>query len=186
MTWLKSAAGEVEHLQGVVVAQRHDSTVWHAWSAEGHTLEANVAYFCDMARAGQRAVGAADASGVRLSVETDGRVVFVEGSGARYLTILSFAPAVDRFLARAASRRLHATISHHLPEEGAADLCKAERVMAFLLRYAPDAHAAPMRLALQTGISLERLQTPAALTDSETSALEDAVRNLLGIEDLRV
>ena len=77
-------------------------------------------------------------------------------------------------------------ISEHLPSEALEQRSRAERIMEFLLRYAPDAHAIPMRVSLQTGIPIDALRDPASLDDAQTDLLEAASQDILGVATLGI
>ncbi len=188
MTWLKSAASSVDHLEGVVVAKLPECVAWEAWHKGSWEVEEVAAYFADMSRAGRNALKTVGALGddIRLTIEAGEKLIITDELSASFVAVFIFQKKIPLGMARLRMRQVSRIIRDHLPSSDVAERSRAERIMAFLLRYAPDAHAVPMRVALQTGIALERLNQPAALTREETAQLEGAARGILGIQQLRI
>ncbi len=63
---------------------------------------------------------------------------------------------------------------------------RAVRLMEYFRRYAPDPHAASLRLSLRTGLSLDVLDKPERLDDAQVEALAAAIRDILGQEQLGI
>ncbi len=57
---------------------------------------------------------------------------------------------------------------------------RATRLLDFFRRYAPDPHAALLRLSLRTGIPVDLLEAPDALDDAQVDAIADSIRDILG------
>lgn len=74
------------------------------------------------------------------------------------------------------------------PEAPARPLARprATRLLDFFRRYAPDPHAALLRLSLRTGIPVDLLEAPDALEDPQVEALAAAVRDILGQDQVGV
>jgi predicted regulator of Ras-like GTPase activity (Roadblock/LC7/MglB family) len=72
------------------------------------------------------------------------------------------------------------------PRSAAVPRPRAVRLLEFFHRYAPDPHAATLRLSLRTGIGLEQLERPEGLSEDQVEALASAVRDILGQEQLGV
>ena len=100
------------------------------------------------------------------------------------VAVLIFDLAASQGLVRLQARDLFAAIAANLPDRGTADSPRAERILAFLHRHAPDAHLLAARLALRTGLSMEHLAHPEALDAGQTALLEDAGCDLLGVDSL--
>jgi hypothetical protein len=58
--------------------------------------------------------------------------------------------------------------------------------MKYLNEHAPDTHAALMRVSLQTGLSLNRLNTPDSFSDEEYARVEESVRRILGVDSINL
>lgn len=61
---------------------------------------------------------------------------------------------------------------------------RAVRLLEFFRRYAPDPHAALLRLSLRTSIPVERLEAPESLDEAQVESLAVAVRDILGQEQM--
>ena len=60
------------------------------------------------------------------------------------------------------------------------------KLLAYLDRYAPDTHAALLRVSLQTGLPVTLLRQPDNLSADEFSQVSESVRNILGVEQLNL
>lgn len=58
--------------------------------------------------------------------------------------------------------------------------------MKYLDEHAPDTHAVLLRVSVQTGLSVERLRAPGTLTDTELGQVEEAVRRILGVDQINL
>jgi hypothetical protein len=58
--------------------------------------------------------------------------------------------------------------------------------MKYLNEHAPDTHAALMRVSLQTGLSLNRLNSPDSFSDEEYARVEESVRRVLGVDSINL
>jgi hypothetical protein len=58
--------------------------------------------------------------------------------------------------------------------------------MKYLNEHAPDTHAALMRVSLQTGLSLNRLNSPDSFSDEEYARVEESVRRILGVDSINL
>lgn len=58
--------------------------------------------------------------------------------------------------------------------------------MKVLEERTPDTHAALMRVSLQTGLSLNRLNSPESFSDEEYARVEESVRRVLGVDSIKV
>lgn len=63
---------------------------------------------------------------------------------------------------------------------------RAVRLLDFFRRYAPDPHASMLRLSLRTGLSLEALGRPEGLSEDQVESVANAVRDILGQEQVGV
>ncbi len=63
---------------------------------------------------------------------------------------------------------------------------RATRLLDFFRRYAPDPHAALLRLSLRTGIPVDLLEAPDALDDAQVDAIADSIRDILGQETVGI
>jgi len=61
---------------------------------------------------------------------------------------------------------------------------RGARIVALLMAHAPDSHAVLTRVSLRTGVPLDKLQEPERLDDAEVRLLEQAAKDILGVEQL--
>lgn len=61
---------------------------------------------------------------------------------------------------------------------------RAVRLLEFYRRYAPDPQAALQRLALRSGVALEKLEHPEQLEENQVETIAAAVRDILGQEQV--
>lgn len=61
---------------------------------------------------------------------------------------------------------------------------RAARALDVVQRRAPDPHATLMRMALKTGLPLDVLQTLEGIDAEAAARIEDAARDILGLEAL--
>lgn len=188
MSWLAEAAKDVDELIGVVVAQLPEASVYDSWSREQWPVADVAAYFGDMSRSAQNALQIVDSTGgdLMITLETDDRLIVVRNLRDVFVGVFIFPHSTRLAIARRGLRQLCKVMVEQLPTDVAVERSRAERIMAFLLRYAPDPHTIPMRVSLQTGIDFGRLGDPSTLDDAETELLEEAAKHLLGLEELRI
>jgi hypothetical protein len=58
--------------------------------------------------------------------------------------------------------------------------------MKVLAERTPDTHAALMRVSLQTGLSLNRLNSPEGFSAEEYARVEESVRRILGVDSIKL
>ena len=188
MAWLTEAAAQVEHLECVVIIRLPDCTGWAEYSRGGLDTGEIAAYFGDIARANRNAlkiVGEHEPD-LGLILETGTRLVLCRDLSPRFVIAAVFANQLPLGLARMRLKALAKATLAHLPTDDVAQKSRAERILDFLTRYAPDPHTVPLRLSLQTGIALDALHAPGDLDPRQTERLEAAARSLLGLEHLRI
>ncbi len=61
---------------------------------------------------------------------------------------------------------------------------RGQRLLAYLDEFAPDTHAALLRVSLQTGLPLSLLKSPEKLSGDEFEQVTASVRRILGVEQL--
>jgi len=83
-----------------------------------------------------------------------------------------------------AVKRMLGRIVTALPQIIAEQRPRAIRLVEFLQRYAPDPHAAMLRVSLQTGILLEVLERPESIDERDLEPIEESVKDILGLEAL--
>lgn len=191
MEWLADAAAQEARLQGVVVTKLPDCLAFESWSRGAWDTDAVAAYFGDLTVANRRAIEAlSDESqpdtAAAVTIETAQHIILTQELRSDFVAVYVFDQAVSLGMARVQAKRISASILGHLPSEVLFQRTRGERVMEFLLRYAPDPHAVPMRIALQTGIPIENLERAALLDATQVELVEAAARDILGVSSLSV
>ncbi len=87
-------------------------------------------------------------------------------------------------MARLHLKRLLVQLEESLPSIEVEERPRAIRIIEFLSRYAPDAHAVLKRVSLRSGISLDNLRNPEELPPDQVEVLEGSVKDILGLETL--
>ena len=188
MDWLEAPASAIEHLDGVVIVQLPDCVAWNHWTRSSWDASEVAAYFGDITRANRNAMKTVGAGGeeVRLTIESDTQLILTCDLNESLVAVYIFSKKIQLGMARLHSKRLGKEISKHLPTGEVIVRSRAERIMEFLTRYAPDPHALPMRVSLQTRIPLDKIRNPAQLDEAQTVQLENAAKAILGVKTLRI
>jgi hypothetical protein len=119
-------------------------------------------------------------------MEADDRVILTHDIRHDMVAVYIFDKNAPLGMIRLQAKKLSKAIVANLPSEQVAERTRAERIMEFLLRYAPDAHAIPIRVSLQTGIPIDKIKSPSELDESQTTKLEAAAKVILGVTSLRI
>lgn len=188
MKWLTDAAAAAKNLEGVVVTRLPDCVQWVGHSRAGWDRDEVAAYFGDIARANRNALKTVGTStkDIGLTMEADDRVILTHDIRHDMVAVYIFDKNAPLGMIRLQAKKLSKVITANLPTEEVAERSRAERVMEFLLRYAPDAHAIPIRVSLQTGIPIDLLKAPEGLDTTQTQKLESAAKAILGVTSLRI
>jgi len=188
MDWLTNSAKELQNLEGVVIVKMPDCVEWGSWTRASWSPSEVAAYFGDIVRANRAAmkVVAGSTEGLSLTIEAPNHRILTQELRPDTAVVYVFDDVAPLGLVRLQAKRLCKVISEHLPSEALEQRSRAERIMEFLLRYAPDAHAIPMRVSLQTGIPIDALRDPASLDDAQTDLLEAASQDILGVATLGI
>ncbi|MEZ4237426.1 MAG: hypothetical protein R3F59_15020 [Myxococcota bacterium] len=186
MDWLDRAAREAANLDGIVITKLPDCVEWRGWTRWSWSTSDVAAYFGDLVRANRNAmkVVAGAPERVALTIEAPGHKILAQDLRADLVAVYIFNDSESLGAARLVARRLHQQILQNLPSSELVERTRGERIWEFLLRYAPDAHAVPMRVALQTGLTPKNLADPAKLTEAQTKQLEAAAKDILGVDSL--
>jgi hypothetical protein len=169
------AAG-AKSLRAFLVIAMPDCLLYTHWARSGSVWSPEDAsgYFGDLVRAnrqGLRAVGALP-SDMQVTVEGADALVVLREMGEHFVLCARFARAAPLGLVRLQLKMLVDKISTTLPRLEVQERSRGVRLIAFIERYAPDPHAALLRVATRTGLSLELLRDPARLDDVQVGAVE--------------
>jgi hypothetical protein len=177
-------------LRAFLVIAMPDCLLYTHWARAGSAWSPEDAsgYFGDLVRAnrqGLRAVGAWP-SDMQVTVEGADALVVLREMGEHFVLCALFEHAAPLGMVRLQLKMLVDKISLTLPKLEVQERSRGVRLIAFIERYAPDPHAALLRVATRTGVSLDLLHDPARLDDGQVRAIEEAARRILGLEEVHV
>jgi hypothetical protein len=177
-------------LRAFLVIAMPDCLLYTHWARAGSTWAPEEAsgYFGDLVRAnrqGLRAVGAQPAD-MQVTVEGADAQVVLREMGEHFVLCALFDRAAPLGMVRLQLKMLVDKLSLTLPKLEVEEQSRGARLIAFIERYAPDPHAALLRVATRTGVSLELLRDPARLDEGQVHAVEEAARRILGLEQVHV
>ena len=175
-------------LRGVFVTLMPDCLLFDSW-IRGNSdwiAEDIAAYFGDLVRSNREGLKSIEswAADMQVTIESaDTLVVLRELEGGLVVSMI-FDRAIPMGMVRLNVKRLLVRLKVALPSIEIEERPRAERLLEFLDRYAPDPHAVRMRVALQTGISLSEFDRPEGLSDAQADDIEESVKNILGLDSL--
>lgn len=188
-TALHEIAADVPSLRGLFVATLPEGRLFEAWMRPKEPWNAaeTTAHVGDIHRACRHAL---DGLGVRqwdpqVTIESAVLRIVIREVRDEYVVAFAF----DRTAAESVApqvRRMLQRIADVLPARVRQEVSRAARLVDFVQRYAPDAHAVLQRVSLKTGIAVARLSAREALAGEELDRLEAAVKDVLGLESLDV
>ena len=188
---LRSVFTETPSLRGVFVTAMPDCLLFTHWQRENESwvAEEAAAYFGDLVRANREGLRALSSwsSEMQVTIESSDVLLVLRELRGDFVVTLAFRRDVPLGMVRMYVRRVLSVLEELLPKVEQKQLPRAVRILEFLDRYAPDAHAVRHRVALRTGITYDTLQSSAAqLSPSQVEALEAAVCDILGLDRIEV
>jgi len=180
----------IPSLRGVFITAMPDCLLYDAWTRPGEEWHAEEAasYFGDLIRANREGLKALRAwsAEMQITIESADVLLVIKEIREDFLVTLAFERKVPLGMARLDAKRVLERVAPTLPSVTAEERAHGLRLVEFLEKYAPDAHAALQRVALRTGIRIEALRDAATLGEDDTARLEDAVKGILGLEHLNL
>jgi hypothetical protein len=145
-------------------------------------------YFGDLTRANREAIKVLGGWSVSLQVtiETSDSLILIREIDEFFAIALLFEANTPLGMVRLEANSLIEQVRALLPRVGISDVPRGVRIMRFLERYAPDPHAVKLRLALRSGLTLERLEAPEQLSEREIALVEEEAKSLLGVDRLAI
>jgi len=187
---LQEIALDVPALRGVFVATLPEGHLHDAWMRPKEPWSARhvAGYFSDLHRANKRALEALGAThpDAQVTIESGGMLIVIREVRPDFVAAFAFDKSAAPAAVGPQVKRMMQRLQDVLPSSAPELRERGVRVLEFLDRYAPDAHAVLLRVSLKTGIPLERLQAPASLDDEQVERIEVAVKDVLGLESLDV
>jgi hypothetical protein len=188
---LSSVFSEIPSLRGVFVTAMPDCLLFTQWQRanESWVAEEAAAYFGDLVRAnreGLRAL-ASWSSDMQVTIESRDILLLICEVRSDFVVASAFERSAPLGMVRIFMRRILGVLDEFLPRVEQTQRPRGVRILEFLERYAPDAHAVRHRVALRSGIPYEHLQTKAdQLSEKQIEALEGTVCDILGLDKIEV
>jgi hypothetical protein len=180
----------IPSLRAVLVATVPDCLLVTSWQRDGETwdAEAGAAFFGDLVRAnrsGLELIGAWSST-MQTTIESGERVIVLRHIEAGIIGAFVFLRETPLGLVRLHVVRLAGELARTLTANTPRAASRGQRLLDYLERYAPDTHAALLRVSLQTGLPLALLRDPDRLADDEFNQVIGAARQILGLEHLAI
>jgi predicted regulator of Ras-like GTPase activity (Roadblock/LC7/MglB family) len=193
---LAAAAQGVPALQGIFVITMPDCLLFDSYVLPSMQEASDdiAALFGEILRNQREALKLLGgwSSSLQITVESSDRLLHLREIQDNFLIVFSFEAHLPIGMARLFGRRIIEELHNQLQEFYAPSSSpslsdeqpRAARILEYLKLYAPDPHASMMRLALRTGIPLEHLEVPSSLSAQALAQVEEAVCDILGIDQL--
>lgn len=185
---LQSVQG-IEPLRGLFVTAMPDCLLYDSWLRDDTWDPEEVAtYFGDLTRSNRSALRSLGSwsSDMQVTIESADALVILTEVSEHFICGFIFDRETPLGMVRLHLRRLIERIKPHLPKIEAEETPRGIRVVEFLKRYAPDAHAVLMRVSVRTGLPIDRLENAGDLSPEEVDKLEAATKRILGLEELNI
>lgn len=178
-------------IRGLILTVMPDCLMFDAWKHDEETFEAEevASYFGDLIRAnreGLRALASTSSDEMQVTIEAGGRLVILRELPGDFIAGFVMKPDTPLGMVRIHVRRTLERLAPLLPTFKPTERPKSVRVIDYLRRYAPDPHAALLRVSLRTGLPMDVLNSPETFTEAQTNLVANTVRDLLGLEELHV
>ena len=178
----------VPSLRGMFVTAMPDCLLIDSWMKDDERWSGEdvAAYFGDLIRAnreGLKALGAWSAE-MQVTIESTDQLLVLKEFSTDYVAGFVFERSTPLGMVRLHVKRVLSLLEEMLPKIQPEQRPRAVRVSEFLVRYAPDAHAALQRASLRSGLPLASLQNPERLSHDEVERFEVSVCDILGLESL--
>jgi predicted regulator of Ras-like GTPase activity (Roadblock/LC7/MglB family) len=185
---IEGIAAAIEPLRGLFVVTMPDCLPYASWrrGEDRFVPESFAAYVGGLWRANRHGLSLVGAVGRRaqLTVESDGMLLLLREATPGFLAALVFDSGAALGMARIQADRLVSALEPVLVSDSPPTGSRGQRLLEVLDRYAPDTHAALLRVSLQTGLPLSLLRAPDRLSSEEFEAVASSVRRILGLERL--
>jgi hypothetical protein len=186
---VQEAVSDVPSLRGVFITAMPDCLLFDSWTHPEETWSAEDAasYFGDVVRANREGLKSLRAWSAEMQVTIESATVLLVLKELRdFVVTLAFERDLPLGMVRLHTKRVLERLNAILPKLEATERPRGVRVIEFLERYAPDAHAVLQRVSLRTGIAIELLRAPDRLDPEQTGLLEESVKDILGLDTLSI
>ena len=185
-----SAVEGVTHLRGLFITAMPDCLLFDTWMHPGEdwVAEEIAPHFGDLVRSNRAGLRALNSwtEEMQVTIEAADRLVILRELGAHFVVGMVFDSKAPLGMVRLQVKQVLSKLDGNLPNYQTIERPRAVRAIDFLQRYAPDPHAVLLRLALQTGITLDKINAPQSLRPEEGAVIEESIREILGLESLAI
>ena len=185
---LKALVNHIDALRACVVVTVPDCMLYSAYQREQEDWDAELvaAYFGDVMRSHRQNLEQLDTwtDSAQVTIESPNRHIVIRQLSAEFVVAFVFEGGVPLGMVRLHISRALGGIESMLDDAKPKEISRGEKLLNYLDRYAPDTHAALLRLSLQTGLPMGLLQQPNDFSDAEYEAVEASVQRILGLERL--
>ncbi len=187
---LEEIVSTMRGVRGLFITAMPDCLLYDSWIKPGEnwTGEDAASHFGDLVRANRRALKHLHSwsSEMSVTIESADMMLVVREIGNHFVATFAFDASVPLGMARLQIKQVLAILTETLPNVAPEERPRGERVMQYVLRYAPDAHTVLQRVALRSRIPMQQLESPEGLSDEQCQSLEQVVKELLGLETLNL
>lgn len=181
---------DVSGIRALIITVMPDCLMFDAWAHEEEAFAAEevASYFGDLVRANREGLRALSSLSdeMQVTIEAGDRLVILRELPGDFVAGIVMKSDTPLGMVRLHVKRLLERLTEVLPSFKPEERPKSVRVLDYLRRYAPDPHAALLRVSLRTGLPMDLLHHPESLNDNQTDAVAASVRDLLGLEELHV
>ena len=191
LTQLQTLATNVDKLQAIFVIAMPDALLFDSWVTLKHQhwdATEIASYFGDMIRANRRGLKSLSSwsDEMQITVETKDSHLIMHELESDFVVVAIFEPNFALGLIRFEMMSLLKKLDEILPKGEIERRSQGVRTVDFLLRYAPDSHAVLQRVALMTGITIEKLKNPTELNDEDAEIIQEAAKSILGLNQIDI
>lgn len=192
---LEQLVQDIPPLRACLVIASDSGHVHRAYQRDHRRYDQAAQHLVALARA-QAEVGLTQEPAAYTLMQWSDLTVVMRTVSANALVAWFFGPDVTLGLARMHVDRVRAELEPLLPHadastvreiraaEPALQTSPGKRLLDYLHAHAPDAHAALLRVSLQTGLPLSLLKAPDELSEPEFDKVMRSVQRILGVEQI--
>ncbi len=185
---LEDAVEGVTALRGLFITLMPDCLLYDSYLRPGTDFVAEdvASYFGDLVRANREGLKSLRSwsQDMQVTIESADTLVVLKELRGDFVASFVFDRDTPLGMVRLFVRKLLDRLETSLPETQVTERPRAVRALEFVERYAPDPHATLMRVALKSGLTMERLRSRDDLDDVAADRIEEAAKDILGLDQL--
>ncbi len=187
---LEQAVVGVASLKAIFITAMPDCLLYDAWQRGESDLDVSdvASYFGDLVRSnreGLKALGSWS-SDMLVTIESADTLVVLQEINEHFVCGSIFDRDAPLGMVRLHLKRMVERILEQLPKIEAEERPRGVRLVEFVRRYAPDPHAAILRISVRTGLTTEQLDAAENLQDADIDKIEAAARRILGLNQINL